>query len=208
MKASPRRRYSLAMSAFVLAAGVCIAPLAGAWQTTDSKSAAPASPSTDTPASPPPMAASQPAGSPTVGTQSSPPAASDAAAAASPAQAGTAAPSTGAPADGNGRIVFYRISALFGYGMRADIVLDGNKVGRTTPGTQFHVDTTPGVHHIGVPNEVYSGARGLDVPVVAGQTSYVRFWIGGSGFGGRTNMEIVDPSKGASDTANLKTVTN
>jgi len=35
------------------------------------------------------------------------------------------------PPKGQGRIVFYRPSSLFGYAQRADILLDGNKVGKS-----------------------------------------------------------------------------
>ena len=108
------------------------------------------------------------------------------------------------PQEGDARIVFYRTFSLFGYVQQSDILLDGKKVGRSAPGTQFHVDTSPGAHRIAVPNFLYSGQREIDVTVSNKEIIYVRTWIGGSGFGGRTNIVIVPPSQGVQETAGLE----
>jgi hypothetical protein len=107
---------------------------------------------------------------------------------------------------GKGRIVFYRPGGVFGYGMRSDVFVDWIKVGRSAPGTQFYADVPLGVHHITVPNTLYSGARTLDVTVDNSAFVYIRLSLGGSAFGGRTNLDIVPPSQGAQDTAGLKLV--
>ena len=119
-----------------------------------------------------------------------------------PAVTTRAATST-VPQDGSGRIVFYRPSGLFGYGMRPDIFLDGKKVGESTPGSQFHVPVAPGTHYVSVPNSVYSGDRRLEVKVGNKEIVYVRTSLGGSAFGGRTNVELIGASEGASESEGL-----
>ncbi len=110
------------------------------------------------------------------------------------------------PAEGSGRIVFYRPNGVFGYLMRADILLDGKKVGESAPGMKFYVDTAPGIHHIVVPNSMYSGDRSLDVKVVEKGAVYVRTSLGGSAFGGRTNVELIGASAGEQESAGLDLV--
>lgn len=105
--------------------------------------------------------------------------------------------------EGRGRIIFYRSSGLFGYAQRANIFLDGNKVGRSAPGTKFYVDTTPGIHRVTVPIILYSGERTLDASVAERQVIYVRTSIGGSALAGQTDVELVGSTQGAEDTANL-----
>ena len=51
-------------------------------------------------------------------------------------QSTTQSPASAVPPDGSGRIVFYRPSGIFGYGMRPDIFLDGRKIGVSAPGSQ------------------------------------------------------------------------
>ena len=109
--------------------------------------------------------------------------------------------------DGRGRITFYRPNGIFGYAQRADILLDGSKVGKSAPGVKFSVDTTPGTHHISVPNVMYSGERTLDVTVRGKEVTYVKTSLGGSAYGGRTNVEAVNAAQGAQETASLKLVT-
>jgi hypothetical protein len=110
------------------------------------------------------------------------------------------------PAEGKGRIVFYRPGDLFGYGMRSDVFVDWIRVGRSIPSSQFWVDVPYGVHHITVPNTLYSGARTLDVTVGQSAFVYIRMSLGGSAIAGRTNLEIIPPTQGAQETAGLKLV--
>jgi hypothetical protein len=109
-----------------------------------------------------------------------------------------------APDAPNGHIVFYRPSRIFGVAMTADILLDGEKVGKSISGRRFSVDTAPGVHHITVPNSVYSGTRTLDLTLKSDETVYVRTSLGGSAWGGRTNVELIDASQGEAESAGLK----
>lgn len=110
------------------------------------------------------------------------------------------------PPDGSGRIVFYRPGGLFGYGMRPDVFLDGKKVGESAPGTQFHVNAAPGIHYISVPNSIYSGDRRLEVTIRNKEIVYVRTSLGGSAFAGRTNVELIGASQGASESVSLEVV--
>ena len=108
-----------------------------------------------------------------------------------------------APPPGSGRIVFFRTSNIFGFAMRADILLDQTVVGRSAPATKFSVDVTPGVHQVSIPNSVYSGDRTLEVPVKAGEVVYVRSWIGSGSFAGRTEVEVVNKTEGENESAKL-----
>ncbi|SRR6266496_47555 len=110
------------------------------------------------------------------------------------------------PPEGSGRIVFYRPSGIFGSGMRPDILLDGKKVGRSAPGTRFFVDTALGTHAIAVPNSSHPGERTLDVTIHNKEIVYVRTSLGGSAFGGRTNVELIDASQGAQESGSLELV--
>ena len=115
-------------------------------------------------------------------------------------------PALSSLAEGRGRVIFYRPSGIFGFGQTADILLDGRKVGTSASGTKFYVDTTPGTHRVTIPNILYSGERVLDVLVREGQIIYVRTSLGGSAFGGRTNVELIDGPQGAEESANLELV--
>jgi len=105
-----------------------------------------------------------------------------------------------------GAIVFYRPKGFFGAGMRPEISLDGKVVGKSSPGRKFQVEVSPGAHKVTIPNSVYSGERALEVTVVNGETTYVRTSLGGSAFGGRTNIEFVDAPTGEAEANKLKLV--
>lgn len=115
----------------------------------------------------------------------------------------TAAAPSLTPPPGSGRIVFFRTSNIFGFAMRADILLDQKVVGRSAPATKFSVDVAPGVHKVSIPNSVYSGDRTLEVPVKAGEVVYVRSWIGSGSFAGRTEVEVVGKAEGETESAKL-----
>ncbi len=109
-----------------------------------------------------------------------------------------------APAEGTGRIVFYRISSPIGYGMRPDIMVDGMKVGESAPGTQFPVTVKPGKHLVSVARSLYSGDRKLEVPVRNKEVVYVRTSIGMGSLAGSTDVAIVSAQEGASESAGLE----
>lgn len=120
-----------------------------------------------------------------------------------PADEGAAPSPT--PPPGSGRIVFFRTSNIFGFSMRSDIVLNERFVGRSAPATKFSVDVPPGVHHVSIPNSVYSGTHTLQVPVKAGEIVYVRTWIGSSSFAGGTEAEVVSTTEGKTETDKMDT---
>lgn len=107
------------------------------------------------------------------------------------------------PSD-KGRIVFYRPGGIYGLAQRAAILLDGQKVGTSTPGAKFHVDAMPGAHIITVPNILYPGENRLELTVAGGEASYVKTSIGGSAYAGRTNIDLVPAAQGAQESAKLK----
>jgi|GEM_PF-1993747 len=116
---------------------------------------------------------------------------------------------SGASADtpipaGKGRIVCYRPSGMYGYAMRAAILLDGQKIGSSSPGAKCQADVTPGLHTITVPNVMYSGENRLDVTVTAGTTTYVRSSIGGGAMAGRITLDIIPPAAGAPESAKMR----
>lgn len=110
---------------------------------------------------------------------------------------------TAAPADGTARIVFYRPGGLIGYGMRPDILVDGRKVGESSPGTQFAVSVAPGRRQVSVSNSLYSGERKLEVTVRNKEVVYVRTSIGVDSLAGRTDVAIMPAEQGASESAGL-----
>jgi hypothetical protein len=93
--------------------------------------------------------------------------------------------------ENSGRVFFYREYASFGAGMRPDIFACNRKVGESIPGGVFYVDLPVGECDISIPTVLYGGERKLKINIPARKTLYLRTWIGGSGFGGRTNMELV-----------------
>ena len=109
-------------------------------------------------------------------------------------------------ASGEGRVFFYRNVAIYGGAMRADIFVDGEKVGRSIIGQVFYCDLDAGNHKISLDTIMYSGANVKDFDLADGQSRYVRTWIGGSGFGGRTNMEFVEPDLALPDLRKLDLV--
>lgn len=116
---------------------------------------------------------------------------------------GTVEASIGEVSQDKSRIIFYRVYQAFGAGMRQEILVDGMVVGKSVPGGVFYIDVAPGSHKITIENQVYAGANNHNLNLEPGQTGYVRTWIGGSGFGGRTNMEIVPPDKARGQIAEL-----
>jgi len=92
---------------------------------------------------------------------------------------------------GQGRIIFYRPNAFFGFAMKSDILLDGRKVGESRNGTVFYVDVAPGKHQVQTSVVMYSGEQSGDIELRQNETIYVKTYIGGSAFVGRTNFEVV-----------------
>ena len=92
---------------------------------------------------------------------------------------------------GQGRIIFYRPSAFFGFAMKSDILLDGRKVGESRNGTVFYVDVASGKHKVQTSVIMYPGEQSGDIELRQNETIYVKTYIGGSAYVGRTNIEVV-----------------
>jgi len=106
-------------------------------------------------------------------------------------------------ASDHGRVFFYRTYASFGAAMRPEIIACGNKVGKSVPGGAFYEDIPAGRCDITVPTVIYGGERTLTLDVRAQETIYVRTWVGASGFGGRTNMEVVPEERAIAEIRTL-----
>lgn len=92
---------------------------------------------------------------------------------------------------GYGRVVFFRTSSIVGAAVQPDILLDGQVVGKSQPGGFFYVDAAPGPHRASASTEVTST---LELPVLAGQTHYVRSAIGFGLLVGRVTLTIEAPA--------------
>lgn len=88
---------------------------------------------------------------------------------------------------GHGRVIFYRSSSIAGAAVQPDIKLDGQVVGQSRPGGFFYVDASPGKHTASASTEVTAT---VDIPVVGGQTHYVRSAIGFGIAIGRVTLSV------------------
>ena len=79
-------------------------------------------------------------------------------------------PTVSPPPAGNGRIWFYRPSAM-GAAIQPEVNLDGRTVGHAKPHGFFHVDTLPGEHEVKCTTEWSNKNM---VTVATNQDSYVR----------------------------------
>ncbi|MCW5670408.1 MAG: DUF2846 domain-containing protein [Hydrogenophaga sp.] len=68
------------------------------------------------------------------------------------------------------RVFFYRTDSMFGAAMQPEILLDGQRVGKSQPGGFFYVDTHPGRHL--ATSQTENEAR-LEFDIEPGQTMYV-----------------------------------
>lgn len=105
-----------------------------------------------------------------------------------------------------GKIIFYRPSSAFGLAMRPAIIINGEKIGKSMSGKRFTVEVPVGTYQIEIPNTLYSGERTLEVKVQSGESVYIKTSIGGSAFGGRTNVEQIDAIQGEREAEKLKDV--
>jgi hypothetical protein len=99
-----------------------------------------------------------------------------------------------------GRIFFYRSGNPFGSGIQPSVMLNGNKVGESTPGGFFFVDMNPGPMEIVLSTEV---ERKLTFTLSAGQVRYVRMSVGLGVIVYRVYPELVDESAGQSEIVDL-----
>ena len=111
----------------------------------------------------------------------------------------TAIPSIAALSKEQGRIIFYRPDTIFGAAMKPDIYVDGKKVGESIRGTAFYVDVTPGKHQVKVSAVMYPGETIIDIELQKNETIYVKTYMGGSAYAGRTNVEVVNSAQAKAD---------
>lgn len=107
----------------------------------------------------------------------------------------------------NGRIVFYRPRGFYGWGMRPDIHLNRNKIGRSLPGTIFYVDVNPGKYLISIPTILYPGEQTINIEISENETAYIKSYMSGSAIGGRTNIEVVNAELAIAEIENLEFIT-
>ena len=101
------------------------------------------------------------------------------------------------------RLVFYRPDILFGAGGQPNILLDGNKVGRSLRGTIFYVDIEPGKHRITVPAMLYPGETTINIEAMQGEVVYVKTSMGGASFIGRTDVEVIGAEQATKEIESL-----
>ncbi len=118
------------------------------------------------------------------------------------------ASSTAAMESGKGRVYFYRRSTGgWGYGQRAKILVNGVAIGRSTPGAVFFVDLPAGEYEVRVPVQFQSGSpSSVSFALRPGESVYVRTWLDGSAYLGRTKVRVVDPVEGYGAVQDLKLV--
>jgi hypothetical protein len=87
-----------------------------------------------------------------------------------------------------GRIYFYRPSSFAGMMLEPAIKIDGEKVGDSSSGDYFYIDRPPGTYTISTETEK---EETVSVPLVAGQTVYVRFEVSMGLFVGHVLPELV-----------------
>lgn len=104
------------------------------------------------------------------------------------------------------RIVFYRRSMFFGDGTRPAIFLDREQVGTSRPGTIFYVDVAPGKHLVKIPASVYSGETILDIEAARNEIIYLKSYMTGSAFAGRTNVSVMSVADAIAEIDDLEWV--
>jgi hypothetical protein len=95
-----------------------------------------------------------------------------------------------------GRIYFYRVSGLLGFGLQPSIEIDGVKVGKSVTSRYIYVDRPPGTYTISTTTEK---EETVSVPLIAGQTVYVRFDVSMGLFLGHVSPVIVDSATAADE---------
>ena len=108
-------------------------------------------------------------------------------------------PTVTPPANGDGRIWFYRPSAL-GAAVQPSVNLDGNSVGNAVPHGFFFTDTSPGPHVVSCTTE---WTHKTTVDVKAHQESYVRLDMMLGLFIGHVIPREVPEAKALQDMQNL-----
>jgi hypothetical protein len=110
--------------------------------------------------------------------------------------------------DGKCRVVFFRPSKFFGFAMTAPIYLDEKLVGNSKNGTYFIVGVAPGSHKVTISKRMWPGPGHtlVEFGIQANDTIFVKTWIGGSSFVGRTSAGVVQADKALPVIKDLKKI--
>lgn len=92
----------------------------------------------------------------------------------------------------SGRIFFYRVTGLGGAAIQPDIIMNGEKVGKSIPQGFFYLDRQAGEYTVATSTEV---KRKVSFVLDEGQTRYIRFKISFGFFVGHVYGELVDPEE-------------
>lgn len=104
-------------------------------------------------------------------------------------------------ASDQGRVYFFRESSIFGVAIQPDIRLNGQVVGRSTPGGFFYVDEPPGSYTVSTRTEV---ERTVSLTLHAGETRYVRTTSGMGFLIGHVTPTLEDAESATQTIADLK----
>lgn len=91
---------------------------------------------------------------------------------------------------GNARVYFFRTAGFAGGGVRPEIRLNDDPVGKSVPGSFFYVDRPAGKYVAAVQTEV---ERTLDLALQTGQTVYVRSYVTPGVLVGHAQLELASP---------------
>ena len=113
-------------------------------------------------------------------------------------------PTLATPAPSQGRIIFYRPSAL-GAAVQPDIKLNGQKVGTAKPHGFYFVDRAPGNYEVTAATET---EKKLTFTLEPSQERYVRLKIQLGILVGRIVPELVDKSEAVAELKDLSYIAN
>jgi hypothetical protein len=99
-----------------------------------------------------------------------------------------------------GRIYFYRTTSMLGAAVSADLRLNGDVVGRSQRGAFFYVDRPAGNYEVASSTET---EKKLSFALDAGETKYVRTYVGVGVVVGRIVPELVNADEASKEMDNL-----
>ncbi len=99
-----------------------------------------------------------------------------------------------------GRIWFYRSGTMFGAGIQPNVMLNGAKVGDSTPGGFFFVDRPAGNYEVLLSTEV---DRKVTFTLEPRQERYIRMTVGLGVVVYRVFPELADPAEGSKEVREL-----
>ena len=102
---------------------------------------------------------------------------------------------------GQGRIYFFRKSGMGGVAIRPAILLNGQSVGTSAPGTYFYVDRAPGSYEVKC--SVLTD-HVINFPLAAGETVYVQTRVTMGVYLGHVRPRVVSESAGKSGVGKTK----